>query len=109
MPAFNFKMLMTLIQEIICIIAPPQPTKEHEASFHLDPENLVRKNLGKYQRLCHYTATSILLSPHPLVSSVAITFKILLISYQRPVNQQLRCPTFCSGPRLENKPDCPIF
>lgn len=65
MHAFHFKMLMTLKREIICIIALPQATNEHEASFHLNPENLVIKNLRKYQRLFHNTATFILLPLPP--------------------------------------------
>lgn len=50
---------MILKRKIICFIALPQATNEHEASFHLDPANSVIKNLGKYQRLFHNTATFI--------------------------------------------------
>lgn len=51
MHALNFKMLMTLKREIIGIIALPQATHEHEARFHLDPENLSPKEFEKMPAL----------------------------------------------------------
>jgi hypothetical protein len=52
------KVLQVIVnQEIICTTALVQPANKNEASFHLHPANPAVKNLGRYLRLFHNTAT----------------------------------------------------